>query len=218
MPRKEARTRSVDRSWRPANTWPVRGMVPARIPAWSESPGEERRENMHPLYAAWHRATHRFGGRESHCGSGEGRRWFGGHCGPGGGGHGHGPEHGGGGDEVGGFDGNWFGVRRPLRFLAYKLELDERQVTELAMILDTLKTERAQGEVDLRRTTAAFADLLAQDSFDTAAAGKVTEERVESTRRLQTSVQSALAKIHALLTPEQRRRLTYLLRTGALRL
>jgi Spy/CpxP family protein refolding chaperone len=109
-------------------------------------------------------------------------------------------------------------VRRPLRFLAYKLELDERQVTELAMILDTLKTERAQGEVDLRRTTASYAELLAQDTFDEAAAAKVTGERVESTRRLQTAVQAALAKIHALLVPEQRKRLTYLLRTGALRL
>ena len=175
---------------------------------------------MHPLYAAWHRATHRFvGGHESHCGQhGGGRRWFGGRCGPGGGGGG-GHEHGDGGDEVGGFDGgNWFGVRRPLRFLAYKLELDERQVTELAMILDTLKTERAQGEVDLRRTTASYAELLAQDTFDEAGAAKVTGERVESTRRLQTAVQAALAKIHALLVPEQRKRLTYLLRTGALRL
>ena len=49
---------------------------------------------------------------------------------------GHGP----GGEE----DGGGFGVRRPLRFLAYKLELDEKQVTELAKILDELKTERAQ--------------------------------------------------------------------------
>lgn len=190
-------------------------MVPARIPVGSDSPGEERRATMHPFYSAWHRAAHRFGG-ESHCG--DGRRWFGGRCGPGGGG---GREHGegGGGDDVGGFDGgNWFGVRRPLRFLAYRLELDERQVPELAVILDTLKTERAQGEVDLRRTTASYADLLAAESFDEAAAAKVTGERVESTRRLQTAVQAALAKIHALLSPDQRKRLTYLLRTGALRL
>jgi hypothetical protein len=37
-----------------------------------------------------------------------------------------------------------------VRFLAYKLELDERQVGELARILDELKTERAQAEVDRR--------------------------------------------------------------------
>ena len=76
----------------------------------------------------------------------------------------------------------------------------------------------AQGEVDLRRTTAAYADLLAGESFDEAAASKVSSERVRSAERLQTAVQTALGKIHALLTAEQRKRLTYLLRTGALRL
>ena len=34
-------------------------------------------------------------------------------------------------------------MRRPLRFLAHKLDLDEKQVTELARILDELKIERA---------------------------------------------------------------------------
>jgi Spy/CpxP family protein refolding chaperone len=185
---------------------------------------------MHPFYAAWQpfwaraAATHRFAGHShSHCGSeGErhGRRWFGGRCGPGGGGHEHGGGHpfGGGGGEFDGDGGGSFGVRRPLRFLAYKLELDERQVAELAIVLDTVKTERAQAEVDQRRTTAAYADLLAGESFDEAAASKVSSERVLSAQRLQTAVQAALGKIHALLTTEQRKRLTYLLRTGALRL
>ena len=178
---------------------------------------------MHPLYAAWQRATHRLVG-QSHCHShshshgeshGEARRWFGGRCGPGGG-----AEQGYGGEEGGGFDGGGggFGVRRPLRFLAYKLGLEERQVAELAVILDTLKTERAQAEVDQRRTTAAYADLLAGESFDGAAATAVTTERVRSSQRVQEAVQAALAKIHALLVEEQRKRLTYLLRTGTLRL
>jgi Spy/CpxP family protein refolding chaperone len=174
---------------------------------------------MHPFYAAWQRATHRFAGH-SHCE--EHRRWFGGRCGPGGGGgheHGHGHGHFGGGGDDGGFDGGGqFGVRRPLRFLAYKLDLDEKQVADLAMVLDTVKTERAQSEVDQRRTTAAYADLLAGDSFDEAGANKVTAERVQSAQRLQAAVQASLAKIHAILSPDQRKRLTYLLRTGALRL
>jgi len=179
---------------------------------------------MHPFYAAWQRATHRWVG-QSHCHSGQehsgqhpghGKHWFGGRCGPGGG-HEHG--HGFGGDEGGGFDGGGgFGVRRPLRFLAYKLDLEEKQVAELAVILDTLKTERAQAEVDQRRTTAAYADLLAAESFDAAAAAAVTNERVRSAQRVQEAVQAALAKIHALLADEQRKRLTYLLRTGTLRL
>src|SRR5262249_58146174 len=53
-----------------------------------------------------------------------------------------------------------FGVRRPLRFLAHRLRLDDKQVAELARILDELKTERAQAEVDRRRTLSAFADAL----------------------------------------------------------
>ena len=61
-----------------------------------------------------------------------------------------------------------FGVRRPLRFLAYKLQLDETQVGELARILDELKTERAQAEVDGRRTVSALADAISGDSFDSA--------------------------------------------------
>ena len=35
-------------------------------------------------------------------------------------------------------EGSAFGVRRPLRFLAHKLDLDEKQVTALVRILDEL--------------------------------------------------------------------------------
>src|SRR5690348_15810308 len=65
-----------------------------------------------------------------------------------------------------------FGVRRPLRFLAHRLGLDERQVAELARILDELKTERAQAEVDRRRTLTAFADAVAGEAFDAAKAAE----------------------------------------------
>lgn len=117
-------------------------------------------------------------------------------------------------DDDGG--GGAFGVRRPLRFLAHKLDLDERQVTELAKILDELKTERAQAEVDRRRTVAAFADALAGASFD----GKRAEEggtlRVRSAERLQEAVVKALLQIHALLSDDQRARLAYMIRAGLL--
>src|SRR6202000_866410 len=98
-------------------------------------------------------------------------------CGPGDARHAGGGRHHGGGDdeghdEGGGFGGGPFGVRRPLRFLAYKLELDEKQVGELARVLNELKTERAQAEVDQRRTTAAFADAVGGASFDD---GKASE-------------------------------------------
>src|SRR5438045_3754210 len=80
--------------------------------------------------------------------------------------------------------GGGFGVRRPLRFLAHRLGLDERQVAELARILDELKTERAQAEVDRRRTVAAFADALAADAFDAAKAAEGGDLRVRSAERL----------------------------------
>ena len=70
-----------------------------------------------------------------------------------------------------GFAGGSFGVRRPLRFLAYKLQLDEKQVGELARILDEIKTERAQAAVDHRRAISVFADAIEGDVFDESKAG-----------------------------------------------
>jgi Spy/CpxP family protein refolding chaperone len=114
--------------------------------------------------------------------------------------------------------GGGLGVRRPLRFLVHKLDLDERQVTELARILNELKTERAQAEVDRQRTLAAFADALTGETFDTARAAAGGELRVKTAERLRDVVLKALQQIHALLNPEQRGRLAYLIRTGTLTL
>lgn len=120
-----------------------------------------------------------------------------------------------------GFDGDHgssaFGVRRPLRYLAHKLELDEDQVAELAAILGDLKTERAQAEVDDRRATGALADAVAGDTLDPERLADGGGLRVKSAERLRDAVSNALGRIHALLHPEQRRRLAYLIRTGTLR-
>ena len=114
------------------------------------------------------------------------------------------------------FGAGGFGVRRPLRFLAHKLDLDDRQVAELARILDELKTERAQAEVDRRRTVSAFADALAGDAFDDAKAGEGGALRVHSAERLRDAVLKALRQLHSVLNAEQRVRLAYLIRTGTL--
>jgi Spy/CpxP family protein refolding chaperone len=158
------------------------------------------------------------------CGPGAGWASFGGrgwgsHCGPGGGGGGGGDEGFEGGGGPGGFDdggGGGFGVRRPLRFLAYKLELDDRQVSELARILNELKLERAQAEVDRRRTVAGFADAVAGEAFDAAKAAEAGALRVTSAERLRDAVIKALQQIHAVLDDDQRKRLAYLIRTGTL--
>jgi Spy/CpxP family protein refolding chaperone len=109
-----------------------------------------------------------------------------------------------------------FGVRRPLRFLAHRLEMDEEQVAELAAILNELKTERAQAAVEERRSLTAYADAVAAESFDEAAVSDAGKRRVQSSTDVQSAVLKALRRIHALLRSEQRSRFAYLLRTGAL--
>lgn len=163
---------------------------------------------MHPGHAAtaWWQARH------AGC---EG--WA--SCDPGGrrsGGWGPGADSGGGFGDGDGDGGGPFGVRRPLRFLAYRLDLDDKQVATLARILDELKTERAQAEVDRRRTVSAFADAVAGETFDADKAGEGAKLRVASAERLRDAVVKALQQIHATLDAEQRAKLAYLIRTGTL--
>ncbi len=191
---------------------------------------------MHPAFYSWLEHARRHGGAqpmdshaEAWCGPGGGGGGgggggehrggpFRGHRGSPDHGHGHGPEGGHGRgfgppDDVGAF-----GVRRPLRFLAHKLDLTEAQVPELARILDELKTERAQAEVDNRRTVTAFADAVASAAFNEARSREGGELRVKSAERLRDAVTLALSRIHAMLEDDQRRRLSYLIRTGVVSL
>ena len=151
---------------------------------------------MHPYLKSWRSAGRAF----ARCGGFRG--W------------GHRGAHEEGSEEA--FGGGGFGVRRPLRFLAHQLDLDDRQVAELARILDELKTERAQAEVDRRRTVAAFADAVTGEAFDAAKAAEGGDLRVKSAERLRAAVLQALQRIHAVLGPQQRARLAYLIRTGTL--
>lgn len=118
--------------------------------------------------------------------------------------------------DAGDLGGAAFGVRRPLRFLAFKLGLDDRQVAELARILDALKTERAQAEVDGRRAMAGLADAVGASQFDPQRAREAASLRVQSAERVRDAVTRTLEELHALLDPEQRARLAYLIRTGTL--
>jgi hypothetical protein len=109
-------------------------------------------------------------------------------------------------------------VRRPLRFLAHKLDLDEKQVAELARIINDLKTERAQAEVDRRRTVTALADAVAGDEYQEQHTVHAGSLRVQSAERLQQAIANALKQIHAVLDTEQRARFAYLIRSGTLNL
>jgi Spy/CpxP family protein refolding chaperone len=121
-------------------------------------------------------------------------------------------------DAEAGFGFGGFGVRRPLRFLAHKLGLTEPQIGELAAILDALKIERAQAAVDDRRTLSGFADAMSGETFDEKKATEGAALREKSADRLAGAVVQALGRIHRMLTPEQRERFAYLIRTGTIQL
>lgn len=164
---------------------------------------------MYPGMLWWlKRSRFMHGGEAAHAGScggrqqeGHGRTRWAGH-----GGHQGGEERGG------------FGVRRPLRFLAYKLGLSDTQMAELARILGELKTERAQAAVDEQRSLAAFADAMTGGSFDAARADEGSKQRAEAEERLRKAVLKALSELHQLLDAEQRKQFAYLVRTGVVAL
>jgi len=115
------------------------------------------------------------------------------------------------------FFGAGLGVRRPLRFLAWRLELAEEQTASLARILERLKLERAQAALDLRRAASSLADAFEGD-FARSEAETAAEQRAAAARRVQDAVAKALEELHALLDPGQRRDLAELIRTGAIRI
>lgn len=156
---------------------------------------------MHPAFYWWANHARRRGREGCEARAGAPEAFFG---------HGRGHGHDGG-------EGP-FGVRRPLRFLAHKLDLSESQMAELARILDELKTERAQADVDQRRTVAAFAEAIEGPAFGDARAKEGGEQRVKTAERLRDAVVKALGQIHATLDEEQRKHFAYLIRTGVVAL
>jgi hypothetical protein len=111
-----------------------------------------------------------------------------------------------------------FGVRRPLRFLAHKLELDENQVATLAAVLDELKTERAQAAVNARRRISALAEAIEGADLDEAKLQRAGDVQTESAEAVRAAVANALRKLHAVLDDAQRKKLAMLLRSGMLSL
>jgi len=120
---------------------------------------------------------------------------------------------GGGDEEIGGAG---LGVRRPLRFLAWKLDLTPDQLENAARILERLKIERAQASVDQRRSAADLADAVETEAFNNLQADAATEKRVTAALAVQRAVAKALAELHGILEPDQRRRLAMLIRTRAI--
>ncbi len=142
-------------------------------------------------------AHHATMGDGSGCGCGGGPRWA---------------------RESGEGPGAVFGVRRPLRFLVHKLELDDAQSVQFARLLDELRIEHGQAAVDARRATSSLAAAVESDALDAAKLTDAAGTRVKTAERLRDAVVQQLTRMHALLKPEQRQRFAFLIRSGALEL
>ena len=114
--------------------------------------------------------------------------------------------------------GPMFGIRRPLRHLTWKLELDEDQVREMADILARLKTARAQTRVDREASVNDLAQAFGSEGFDDEKAAEAIERRKTSVGGQEDSVLKALRRIHEILDADQRAEFAYQLRSGSLEL
>ena len=110
------------------------------------------------------------------------------------------------------------GVRRPLRYLTYQLDLDESQRRRIARVLDDVKTAREQTSLDERKTLSAVADLVTGESVSADALSEALAPRTASMQALHEVIAEALREIAATLDPDQREEFAYLLRSDAFKI
>ena len=115
-----------------------------------------------------------------------------------------------------------FGVRRPLRYLSYQLDLDESQRRQIAAALDSVKLEREQAELDEKKMLSELADLVdaggGESGLDTDSLKAALSARVRASEQLQKRTAKALKQIAEVLDPDQRQEFAYLIRTGDFRI
>lgn len=108
-----------------------------------------------------------------------------------------------------------FGVRRPLRHLAWKLNLNETQVRDVVDVLDRLKTAYNQARLDQDRSTSEVAAVFSATEFNSERVSAALATRTRATEVLNQELLGAVRRIFELLSEEQRREFAYLLRSGA---
>lgn len=111
-----------------------------------------------------------------------------------------------------------FGVRRPLRYLSYHLNLDEAQRRKLAASFERVKLEREQANLDRKRVDASLADEFVQTDVSVDDLRQALEPRLQTDANMQTVIAKELYEIAAVLDAEQREEFAHLLRTGVLKL
>lgn len=114
--------------------------------------------------------------------------------------------------------GGGFGIRRPLRYLSYHLDLDESQRRSVAASFERIKLEREQVELDHKKLDASLADQFARADVSVDDLRQTLAPRTQSDANMQTVVAKELYEISAILDAEQREEFAHLLRTGVLKL
>jgi hypothetical protein len=108
-----------------------------------------------------------------------------------------------------------FGVRRPLRHLAWKLNLNETQVRDVVDVLDRLKTAYNQARLDQDRSTSEVAAVFSATEFNSERVSAALAMRTRASEVLNQELLDAVRRIFEMLNEEQRREFAYLLRSGA---
>ena len=109
--------------------------------------------------------------------------------------------------------GGTLGVRRPLRFLTWRLELSHEQSTKAARVIERIKIEREQANVDLRRAAAEMADAVDGETFDRERMQAAEQRRIEAARHTQEVVSRGLEEFHGFLEEDQRETFAALIRS-----
>lgn len=97
-----------------------------------------------------------------------------------------------------------FGIRRPLRYLVHRLDLDDSQTRRMAAVLNQLKTEREQAQLDEKRTVTAVAELMSEDTPTLDEVQAALKPRIDSVEKLNTEVAKAVVAISDFLDEDQK--------------
>jgi len=111
-----------------------------------------------------------------------------------------------------------FGIRRPLRYLSYHLDLDEAQRRQVAASLEQIKLEREQIDLSRKRANGVLADRFVQPEVSVDDFRQALSRQEQAETQLRTVIAKSLHDIADVLDEEQRDEFAHLLRTGVLKL
>lgn len=111
-----------------------------------------------------------------------------------------------------------FGVRRPLRYLSYHLDLDEQQRRKVAACFERIKLEREQANLDRKKADGVLADGFLREDVSVDALRQALAPRTQVESNMQIVLAKELVEIASVLDPDQREEFAHLLRTGVLKL